>query len=78
MKAAVFHGKRDLRVDDVPEPESRPGGVKIEVSWCGICGSDLHEYTAGPIFVPTSGSPHPLTREEMPVVLWHEFGGQVV
>jgi (R,R)-butanediol dehydrogenase/meso-butanediol dehydrogenase/diacetyl reductase len=78
MKAAVFHGQRDLRVDDVPEPESRPGGVKIEVSWCGICGSDLHEYTAGPIFVPPSGSPHPLTGEEMPVVLGHEFGGQVV
>jgi (R,R)-butanediol dehydrogenase / meso-butanediol dehydrogenase / diacetyl reductase len=42
MKAAVFHGQRDLRVDDVPEPETRPGGVEIEVSACGICGSDLH------------------------------------
>lgn len=52
--------------------------MKIEVSWCGICGSDLHEYMAGPIFVPPSGSPHPLTGEEMPVVLGHEFGGQVV
>jgi (R,R)-butanediol dehydrogenase / meso-butanediol dehydrogenase / diacetyl reductase len=49
MKAAVCQGQRDLRVDDVPEPESRPGGVKTEVSWCGICGSDLHEYMAGPV-----------------------------
>jgi (R,R)-butanediol dehydrogenase / meso-butanediol dehydrogenase / diacetyl reductase len=49
MKAAVFHDQRDLRVDDVPEPETSPGGVKIEVGWCGICGSDLHEYLAGPI-----------------------------
>jgi (R,R)-butanediol dehydrogenase / meso-butanediol dehydrogenase / diacetyl reductase len=64
-------------VDDVPDPETRPGGVKIEVSSCGICGSDLHEYMAGPIFVPPSGSPHPLTGEEMPVVLGHEFGGRV-
>ena len=78
MKAAVFHGQRGLRVDNVPEPESRPGGVKIEVSWCGICGSDLHEYMAGPIFAPPSGSPHPLTGEEMPVVLGHEFGGRAV
>ena len=38
----------------MPELEARPGGVKIEVSWCGICGSDLHEYMAGPIFVPPS------------------------
>ena len=43
MKAAVFHGQRDLRVDDVPEPETPPGSVKIEVSACEICGSDLHE-----------------------------------
>lgn len=33
MKAAVFHGQRDLRVDDVPEPETRSGGAKIEVGW---------------------------------------------
>ena len=78
MKAAVFHGQRDLRVDDVQEPEIRPGSVKIEVGWCGICGSDLHEYLAGPIFAPPSGSPHPLTGEEMPIVLGHEFGGLVV
>jgi (R,R)-butanediol dehydrogenase / meso-butanediol dehydrogenase / diacetyl reductase len=78
MKAAVFHDQRDLRVDDLPEPETSPGGVKIEVSWCGICGSDLHEYLAGPIFIPPSGSPHPLTGEELPVVLGHEFGGRVV
>ena len=78
MKAAVFHGQRDLRVDDVSEPETRSGSVKIEVGWCGICGSDLHEYMAGPIFVAPSGSPHPLMGEEMPVVLGHEFGGRLV
>ena len=78
MRAAVFHDQRDLRVDDVSEQKTRPGSVKIEVSWCGICGSDLHEYMAGPIFVPPSGSPHPLTGEEIPVVLGHEFGGRVV
>lgn len=33
---------------------------------------------AGPIFVPPSGIPHPLTREEMPVVFGHELGGRVV
>jgi (R,R)-butanediol dehydrogenase/meso-butanediol dehydrogenase/diacetyl reductase len=77
MKAAVFHGQRDLQVDEVPEPETRPRSVKIEVSACGICGSDLHEYMAGPIFVPPSGSPHPITGEELPVVLGHEFGGRV-
>ncbi len=48
MKAARFHGRRDLRVeDDVAIPQPREGQVLIEVEWCGICGSDLHEYLAG-------------------------------
>lgn len=39
MKAAVFHGKGDLRVQDVPEPEVGPGQVKVRPVWCGICGT---------------------------------------
>jgi (R,R)-butanediol dehydrogenase / meso-butanediol dehydrogenase / diacetyl reductase len=38
--------------------------------------ADLHEYCDGPIFVPTE--PHPLTHDQMPVVLGHEFAGTVV
>ena len=47
MRAARFHGNKDIRVEDVPIPELRPGEVLIEIEWCGICGSDLHEYTIG-------------------------------
>ena len=47
MKAAVYHGIRDLRVEEVPEPTPGPGEVKIKVKYCGICGSDLHEYLHG-------------------------------
>lgn len=77
MKAARFHGRGDIRVDEVPEPQVRPGTVLVEVEWCGICGSDLHEYLEGPIFVPTAEAPHPLTGESMPVTLGHEFAGVV-
>lgn len=77
MKAAVWHAKKDVRVMDVPEPaKPAQGWVKIKVEWCGICGSDLHEYLAGPIFIPTSA--HPLTGHEGPVILGHEFSGEVV
>ena len=55
MRAAVFYGARDVRLEDVPEPEVRLGSVKVKVDWCGICGTDLHEYPAGPIF--PAGSP---------------------
>lgn len=78
MKAARFHGRNDIRIDDVPEPEVRPGTVKIQVAWCGICGTDLHEYLEGPIFVPAPGHPHLLSGEEAPVTMGHEFSGTIV
>ena len=77
MKAARFHGPGDIRIDDVPEPQVGPGQVKVDVEWCGICGTDLHEYLEGPIFIPPKGSPHPITGKEAPVVMGHEFAGVV-
>jgi len=47
VKAAVYHGIRDLRVEEVAEPKPGPGEAKIRVKYCGICGSDLHEYLHG-------------------------------
>lgn len=78
MKAARFHGRGDIRIDEVPEPATLPGTVKVEVEWCGICGTDLHEYLEGPIFAPTPEAPHPLTGESFPMQLGHEFAGIVV
>jgi (R,R)-butanediol dehydrogenase/meso-butanediol dehydrogenase/diacetyl reductase len=47
VKAARFHGRGDIRVEEVPEPEVRPGTVLVEVEWCGSCGTDRHEYLDG-------------------------------
>jgi len=78
MRAAVWHEARDLRVETVEAPELRgPHDVKIKVAACGICGSDLHEYAAGPIFVPV-GSPHPISGDMAPIIMGHEFAGEVV
>ncbi len=57
MKAARFYGPGDIRIDDIPEPRVRPGTVKVEVEWCGICGTDLHEYLEGPILHPLRTRP---------------------
>jgi (R,R)-butanediol dehydrogenase / meso-butanediol dehydrogenase / diacetyl reductase len=78
MRAVRYHGNRDVRVDDIVEPEVRPGTVKIAPEWCGICGSDLHEFLIGPETIPAVGSPHPITGEVVPIVLGHEFAGRVV
>ncbi|OZE31267.1 MULTISPECIES: 2,3-butanediol dehydrogenase [unclassified Rhodococcus (in: high G+C Gram-positive bacteria)] len=76
MRAAVYYGNHKVEIEDVPEPEAGPGQVKIRVSRNGICGTDLHEFYDGPIFIPPS-DPHPLTHKAMPVVLGHEFSGIV-
>jgi len=55
MKKAVYHGIRDIRVEQVAEPEPGPGEVKVRVVYCGICGSDVHEYLHGPFPVSPFG-----------------------
>jgi (R,R)-butanediol dehydrogenase/meso-butanediol dehydrogenase/diacetyl reductase len=75
MRAAVYYGPNKVEVADVPEPTPTPGTVKVKVGFNGICGTDLHEYYAGPIFVPTE--PHPLTGQQMPLTLGHEFSGVI-
>lgn len=76
MRAAVFYGRQDLRLQDVPEPVPGPGEVKLRILYNGICGSDLHEYYDGPI--TTRVEPHPLTGISNPVILGHEMSGEVV
>jgi threonine dehydrogenase-like Zn-dependent dehydrogenase len=45
MKAVTWHGKRDVRVDTVPDPKiEEPTDAIIEVTSTNICGSDLHLY----------------------------------
>jgi (R,R)-butanediol dehydrogenase/meso-butanediol dehydrogenase/diacetyl reductase len=76
MRAAVYYGREDLRLETAPEPEPGPGEVKLRVHYNGICGSDLHEYYDGPI--TTRSTPHPLTGVKNPVILGHELCGEVV
>lgn len=67
MKANCWHGKRDVRVEHVPDPTIlNPGDAIIKVSSTAICGSDLHLYNG---VVPTM---------EQGDILGHEFMGEVV
>lgn len=47
------------------------------MAWCGICGTDLHEFLDGPIFCPSAEHPNPITGEVPPVTLGHEMSGIV-
>jgi (R,R)-butanediol dehydrogenase / meso-butanediol dehydrogenase / diacetyl reductase len=77
MKAAVFHGARDVRVEEVKEPGGPgPNEVVLKPLWCGICGTDLHEFAMGPIVIPSK--PHALNGSQLPQILGHEFSGEVL
>ena len=42
MRAAVFHGPNDIRIDTVPRPQPGPGEAVIRVTLTTICGTDVH------------------------------------
>lgn len=77
MLALRWHGRCDVRLEEVPEPPAGPHADSlIAVSHCGICGTDLAEWRAGPGLIrPT---PHPLTGQAPPVTLGHELVGTLV
>jgi threonine dehydrogenase-like Zn-dependent dehydrogenase len=67
MKAVCWHGKRDVRVENVPDPKIiNPRDAIIKITLTAICGSDLHLYNG---FIPTM---------EAGDILGHEFMGEVV
>src|SRR4051795_5852788 len=67
MKALCWHGKKDIRCDNVPDPQiEHPRDAIVKVTSCAICGSDLHLFDG---FVP--GMMHG-------DILGHEFMGEVV
>jgi threonine dehydrogenase-like Zn-dependent dehydrogenase len=66
MKVATIHGRDDVRLDEVPEPEPGPDDVLVRVAACGICGSDLGYVAAGGLGGPGGRMP-----------LGHEIAGVV-
>ncbi|MFF1901220.1 2,3-butanediol dehydrogenase [Streptomyces sp. NPDC058206] len=75
MLAARLYGAKDLRIEEMGEPEPGPGEVKIRVAYAGICGTDVHEYFDAP---RATHVPNPLTGAVLPQTLGHEFAGTVV
>ena len=78
MKAAVWYARGDVRAEEVSDPPAPPHGqVQVKVAHCGICGTDLHEYLAGPLYIPVD-RPHRLTGVQAPVIIGHEMSGEVI
>src|SRR5437660_1791553 len=67
MRAAIFHGPHDVRIESVPDPVApAPGEVVLEVIRAAICGTDAAEWDHGPVLCRPG------------VVLGHEFVGRAI
>ena len=75
MRAAVYHGPRDLRIEDVPRPRPERGEVLVRVHANGICGTDASEYLGAQMY-PLHHR-HALTGHEGPLIPGHEFAGTI-
>ncbi len=77
MRAAVYHGPGDVRVESVASPSAPEfGAVRLDVLRGAICGTDATEYAHGPKMISLE-HPHPGSGHRGPVVLGHEFVGRV-
>lgn len=73
MKAVTWHGKRDVRVDEVPDPRiQEPTDAIVKITTSAICGSDLHLYE---VLLPFMGEGDILGHEPMGIV--EEVGSEV-
>ncbi len=78
MKAAVYYGNRDMRIESVPEPSKpSPGEVILSVARGAICGTDVTEYLHGPKFASFE-TPHRASGHQGPLITGHEFVGTIV
>ena len=63
MQVGLVTGTREVTLVDMPTPEPEPGKAVIDITYCGICGTDVHAYM--------SGSPY------NPAICGHEWVGHV-
>ena len=76
MLALRYHGNKDLRLEDIPDPSPGPGEVRVRCRYTSICATDIEEWQYGPLWVQY-GSPNPLSGRSAPLVMGHEISGVI-
>ena len=66
MKAAYYHGKKTIKTGESVPRKPGPDEVRIDVAYCGVCGTDLHIFKGGMD-----------KRVSMPQVIGHEMSGEI-
>ncbi|MGH9702297.1 MAG: zinc-binding dehydrogenase [Candidatus Acidiferrales bacterium] len=77
MQALVYYGRKDIRLEDFPEPANLGReDVRLRVKSAALCHTDFNEYLHGPLYL--SKTPHPRSGRSIPLVIGHEFSGEVI
>jgi (R,R)-butanediol dehydrogenase/meso-butanediol dehydrogenase/diacetyl reductase len=78
MRAAVYYGAHDVRIEERPTPVRGEGEALLRVLRSGMCGTDATEWRSGPHLFAIADTPHPTSGHTGPLILGHEFIGEVV
>ena len=70
MRVVELTGLRQMELREAPDPRPGPGEAVVQVSYCGICGSDLHEFSSERPTLRAAGM--------IQAVMGHEFTGRIV
>jgi len=76
MQALVYYGRKDIRLEAFSEASLGRREVRLEVKCAALCHTDFNEYLHGPLYI--SKKPHPRSGRSIPLVIGHEFSGEVV
>lgn len=77
MQALVYYGTKDIRLEDFPEQQNLGRrDVRLKVKCAALCHTDFNEYLHGPLYI--SQKPHPRSGRSIPLIIGHEFSGEVV
>lgn len=79
MKGLQYFGAEDIRYKtDLPVPEvTKPDDVVIKIAYCGICGSDLHEYEHPIFFANAEKDGDRISGKKLPLIIGHEMSGVI-
>lgn len=77
MRAAVYYGRRDIRIERVPIPVPAGRDVLVRVLRSGLCGTDVTEWLSGPVMIPLT-TEHPHSHHHGPMIPGHEMVGEII
>ncbi len=76
MRAVVYHGRNDIRMEDWPDPTPGEDEVLLRPASTGICATDVEEVHTGPRWIQW-GKPNPVSGRQAPLIMGHEIVGRV-